>query len=224
MVECLAQLYQEIAIRGLYVAVNRWRVVQMIQARGYVGKDLQFLLTPLDRHWQELLKRRMADWFKATAAFDQQQLGRRRGKVWGDLKGLELADELESESQLKDLANQMKANPKEVLERKITLSSGARSSAELPDVPGGGGRLHRAVDPEAEPHADGVRRGSRAARSHIPRAGGPLGLADLIEDKTYADLAANATALAQFMLAYLQVLGYVLDIITVERAAACAWL
>lgn len=208
------ELYEEIAIRGLYVAVNRWRVAQMIPVRGYVGKDLEFLLAPLDRHRQELLKRRMADCW-APAAFDQEQLGRRRGKVWGDLKGLELVDELESESLLRELVNQTKANPKEVLERKITLST---QRAVLQ------GSYHIGEEAKDVFTVEWIPKQSRTQVVYVEvhalpgllfRAwGGGGGLAELIEDKMYADLASNAAALAQFLLAYLQVLGYMLDIVT----------
>lgn len=209
------ELYQDIAVRGLLVAVNRWTVAQMIQARGYVGKDLQFIFAPLEAHWQELLKRRLTECFKATRAFTEAQNGRRRAKVWGDLKGLELVDELTSESLMRDLVAEVEADPKEVLARKLAIRTDRVVYQSTYHIYGSAKDVFTVVWIPKQRHTEVGYVEVHAIPGLLFKAWGDrVGLEGLLEDKAYADLAANAAALTQFLLFYLQVLGYALDIIT----------
>lgn len=209
------ELYQDIATRGLHVAVNRWTVAQMIHARGYVGKDLQFILAPLEPHWKELVKQRLAAFFASEPAFVESQAGRRKAKVWGDMKGLELVDELEIEGQLKVMVAEFEKDTKAVLARKLRLSSSRqvfKSTYHIYEEERG---VFTVIWIPKQARTDYAYVEVHAIPGLVFKAwGNRVGLVDLIEDKTYADLAANAMALAQFLLFYLQVLGYVLDVIT----------
>ena len=209
------ELYQDIAVRGFQVAVSRWNIDRMHQAKGYVGKDLDYILAPLSQHERDLLKRRIADYFKGVPAFIAAQDGRRRAKVWGDMKHLAIVDELESEAFLKDMIKEFEADTKAVLSRKVHVQS-------RKVVFQGKYSIYQTVEDTFTVvwiPRNALGRFAYVEVLAIPGVifkawGDRVGLEDLIEDKVYSDLAANAAALTQFLLAYLQLLGYVVDVIT----------
>jgi hypothetical protein len=209
------ELYQDIAARGLYLALTAWHIAQMRAPRAYVGKDLEFLLGPLEPHWKELLKKRLAEHVKGPVPFGEAQLGRRKVKAWGDLKGLELVDELESETQLKEMVAQVEADPKAVLARRLDLVGGAAIYQESYHIFDTAKDVFTVVWIPKQPRIDFAYVEVHAVPGFFFKAwGNRVGLAKLLEDQAFVILAANAAALAQFLLAYLQILGYVVDVIT----------
>jgi hypothetical protein len=208
------ELYQDIVACGLFVALTAWKIPQMEQARGYVGKDLDFILAPLDAHWTELFRRRLPQAFKPRE-FADAQTARRRAAAWGDAKGLALVDEVESERVLKESVDQFEADPVGVLSRTVYLP--AQEEIYKRTI-----HLFQAEEDVFTVAWIPKQRGTQAAYVNVHALPGFLflaqanrtGLKELIEDKVYADLAANAAALTQFLLAYLMVVGLMLDIIT----------
>jgi hypothetical protein len=208
------ELYQDIATRGLYVALTRWKVEKMLGPRNYVGKDLQFILAPLKPAGRALLTRRLADSDKVDS-FGKAQVARRQAKVWGDVKGLEIVDELNSENLLKEMIKDFETSTKAVLSRKIYLHSAKEvyrgyysifqtvsGAFTIVWIPSGAALRLAYVEVPAIPGVIFRARGDR------------VGLETIIEDKLFSDLAENAAALTQFLLFYLQVVGYVIDVIT----------
>jgi hypothetical protein len=208
------ELYQDIVVRGLYVAINNWNIARMIQAGNYVGKDLDFILAPLKPAWKTLLKRRLPEAFKSPRAFKDAHAERRRAKVWGDVKGLELVDEVTSESLITDLVAQYERDPKEVLSRKISLTAKPAYQRTL--------HINQSVEDVFTVVWIPRQKGTQIAYVEVHAIPGMLflaqgnrvGLEELIEEKAFAMLAENAAALTQFLLFYLEVLGLALDIVT----------
>lgn len=208
------ELYQDIVARGLFVALTAWKIPQMEQAHGYVGKDLEFILAPLDAHWTELFRRRLPLAFKPRV-FAEVETARRRAAAWGDAKGLEFIDEVESERVLRESVDQFKADPLGVLSRTVHLTDPSpiwdrtihlfqaeEDVFTVTWIPKQSGTQIAYINVHALPGYMFL------ARANF------VGMKQLLEDKVYADLAANAAALAQFLLAYLMAVGIMLDIIT----------
>ena len=213
--EVWRELYQDIAARGLFLALTGWHVAQMRAPRAYVGKDLEFVLGPLEAHWKELLKRRLAEHAKGPAPFGEAQLGRRKVKVWGDLKRLELVDELESETQLKEMVAQVEADPKAVLSRRLDIVTQRAVYESSYHIFESAKDVFTVVWIPKQPRIDHAYVEVHAIPGFFFKAwGNRVGLEDLLEEKAFAILAASAAALTQFLLFYLQILGYVLDVIT----------
>jgi hypothetical protein len=207
------ELYQDIVARGLFVALTAWNIPQMKAHHGYVGKDLDFILAPLDEQWKEIFRRRLQQAFKPRE-FADVQTARRRAAAWGDAKGLRLVDEVESERELKELVVQFDADPIGVLSRTVYLS--AQQEVYKRTI-----HLFQAEEDVFTVVWIPKQRGKGAYINvhalpgflfHAPATG--VGLKELIEDKVYADLAANAAALTEFLLACLFAAGLLLDVIT----------
>jgi hypothetical protein len=209
------ELYQDIATRGLYVALSGWHIDQMRGPRNYVGKDLQFVLAKLKGRGRALLDRRLPESSKAPKPFAAAQDGRRRAKVWGDVKGLEIVDELQAEVLMKEMLRDFEEHAKAVLSRKIYIHSSkdiyrgwywiyqnVSDAFTIVWIPRGAASSLAYVEVPAIPGIMFKARGDR------------VGLEGLIEDKLFSVLAENAAALTQFLLAYLMVVGYVIDVIT----------
>jgi hypothetical protein len=209
------ELYLDIAARGLALAVARWNVLGIQQARNYAGRDLEFILAPLsepDRTW---LLRALKASFESVRQFSDQQSQRRQATVWGEVRNLELVDELAAEALIKEMVAEYRADPRDVLSRKVRLASArdvTRQTYHVNEtaegvftvlwIPRQRGASVLYVEVHAFP--------GMVFRAYADR----VGLVELIEEHLYRTLAANAAALTQFLLFYVQILGYALDVIS----------
>lgn len=212
------EVYLEVVAKGLQLALGPWRLESAYSARAFVNDDGQFISRGIDAGtWgksRELLKMRLAQMKTGPAEIVAVSTQRRRLMMVGGYSAMELLDEIESRQLAQRMTAAWAKDPLEVVGRFIYSPSGrdvfndrfwvnqqirdgftilwietqsrsdVRAYVELHSIPGA-----------------------------IYKANGSA-LTGLNEAAFYRALAKNAQALKIFMLAYLEVLGFTLDVIT----------
>lgn len=208
------ELYLDVVARAQVLAASRWNLASLVHARTFTGVDAAFIFGPFNERGRALMTRRLRPHAGNVADFKTAHRSRRCAHVAGKLLVMDLLDELRTLELAARMKEDWETDARAVAQRKITVPSQKevlRGTFHVGDtaqecftvvwIPPG--RVHFLY---LELHGmPGFL--FEAAITHAR-------LADMLEDKAYLDLARNAAALTVFMLAYLQIIGYALDVAT----------
>jgi hypothetical protein len=209
------EIYLEAVQRGQELGITRWKITGMLKAKTFVGEDAEFVYAPLKDPARDLLRYRLAAAFKDRKAFRAAHRARRRATVNGNLKGIQILDELELLDRAKIIKADWTSRPLDAANR-FTMHHDTRAVWNQKYW------MHQSVldmftviwiEPGPYPWL-------RRALIEVHGLPGfaffasPGDLSELNQEAFYRELARNANALAAFMLAYLQALGYIFDAMT----------
>ena len=216
------ELYTEAAWRGLKRAATTWHIERMYSPPGYVGKDKDFVELPFDARGARLFRRRLELAFKR--GFTNFNQARRKAALGARFKSVELFDELMTIDASEMIRSAWRTQPLTTMLQRIRY--------ENPNGP----LVHN------QTYWINFRTPGAFTVVWVYDWKGPRPLA-LLEIDSFpgfyfqADAAAlsglnkaaffkvlgeNATALGLFLIVYLQVLGFALDIISAGASGSLA--
>lgn len=212
------EIYLEVAAKGLRKALADWKIESAYKPRAFVGDDNDFLIAgirPGERgRSRELMRLRLEPMRKGPAQIQAESQSRRRLVIAGAYWGLDYLDELELMALAQTMDENWRTRPLDVVSRFI-LAPNAR------DVFNDRFWINQKIgDVFTVVWIDYAPDGNRWAYVELHAIPGVIyrgngsAVSALNEQAFYKALAKNAKALTAFMLAYLEVLGWVLDIAT----------
>jgi hypothetical protein len=207
------ELYLDACFHGVLLGTTTPNLKPVQLAHGYFGRDLEYVLDPLSGLARQLLNKRLEFGFRKAGGFAEVHRLRRRQRLVGRYSGMQVLDELTTVAFMESLKNVQKTAPDAALKRYVQVSDARivfrdryRVNQSVMDaftilwIDGSGERAIATLELHSMPgllfRADSVAIGR------------------LVESAFFKELAHNAQALAVFMLAYLEFLGLVLDVIT----------
>jgi hypothetical protein len=216
------ELYTEAAWRGLKLAVTKWNIDKMFTPKGYVGKDAAFIELAFDAYGARLLRKRLELAFKS--GFTVFNKARRKAALGARRKGIELFDELMTIDASEMVRRAWRTAPLVTMRQRIRYynprgpavhnqtywinfrTPGAFTVVWVYDWNGASPRALLELD---------------TFPGFLFRANAAA-ISSLNQDAFFRELGENATALGAFLIAYLQVLGFALDIISAGASGSLA--
>ncbi|CAN7261533.1 hypothetical protein LJR225_001249 [Phenylobacterium sp. LjRoot225] len=212
------EIYLEVAAMGLHKALAQWIIKSADASRAFVGDDDAFVFEGIRRgqhgRARQLMRLRLESMKKGPAQIQAESQARRRVIIAGAYQSLTWLDELDTRDLLDVMNLAWTANPLEVVGRWIYAPSGREVFKQRYWI------NQSVADGFTIVWIDLARDGNRWAFIEIHSLPGCIyrcnggALTALNEKAFYKALAKNAQALAAFLLAYLEVLGWVADIAT----------
>lgn len=211
------ELYLEACFFAIEMAGSQWNVIAVYNAKGFPADDYEFFIRPIrggasDRP-QELLLARVKGRLLDFTASQEITIARRRNDRFADYSGYQLLDELEIIELQNTIADLQESNPDAVMKRYIHTAS---AQAVFDDDY----HVNQTVFDELT--IVWIEEKNRTEMAIVEfhamdcvlfrMDGGHL--REAVKEGFYKELAKNAEALKAFLLAYLEVLGLVLDVIT----------
>jgi len=218
------ELYLDTLARAQTLAASKWNIDSVIQARAFVGPDARFMFEPFNARDGQLMRVRLKMAFGGEVGtgvpeFAAFHRARRRSRMIGKFWSLDILNELESLELLQEIASGWQEDARDVAGRKVTTSSreeAFRSTFHINDTAKNVFTMLWIPTGRQPPFViiETLKLPGFFFRAYFNQFGRVVGLAELLKDNFYAELAKNAQNLTVFLLAYLQVLGYALDIAT----------
>ena len=215
------ELYLEASFHAFAMAVTKWGLLSVQKAKSFPPEDVAFFLSALkDRREREKLEVRLTRGFFNLQGFIEFNRNRRRNERFAARASLTLLDEIESAKLMNDIAREKGQRPEAIRKRYVRVTTPAE------DVFRDRYRVGQSImddftivwiEPSKVPGQTVVTIEFHHMDCILFRTS-EWGLDTLVRNAFYKMLARNAEALKAFLLAYLELLGLIADVLTAGAA------
>jgi hypothetical protein len=212
-----AEVYLEVCYCAIRLAMSKWNIYRVQKARGVSQKDLDFLLGPVDPSERDKFETRIAWGFSNTKGFEECNRVRRRMNRFAEASALTHLDEFETVALVNKIA-EIKQNSPEQMEKMIAEASSTWVAFQDKHRVG-----QQILDSFTIVWTDQQNQDTRIIVEfhNMPcelfSTNSP-GLGDLVRKAFWRKMAELSDQIIRFLLAYLEVLGLVADVISAGTA------
>lgn len=212
-----AEVYLEACFCAIRLAMSKWDIYRIQKTRGISQKDLDFLLGPVNLSERDKFEMRIAWGSSNPKGFEACNRVRRRMNRFAEASALTHLDEFETVALVNKIAEVKQNNP-EQMEAMIAEASSRR--AVFNDKHRVGQQI---LDSFTIVWTDQQNQGARIIVEfhNMPCelfSTTPEGLGDLVQNAFWRKMAELSDQIIRFLLAYLEVLGLVVDVISAGTA------